>query len=990
MVRAAFAMPAGGDAIVQTGHAEVTLAHRVDTGRVRLSCPALRRRPELAGAVRAALATAPGVRRAEVRVWTGSIIIQGEPGRPTAEYLELAEDAVDAARHRGRSAEANRPAARAGPAMGSGYPWHSVSLASLSRRLETDLEGGLDEAFAEARLRRHGPNLMPHEEVPSGLVRLAKQFDSLPVGMLCVSAGLSVVTGRLVEATATLAVVGINAVLGYVTEGQAENAIAALTSASTQKVSVLRDGRVVRVRAADLVPGDVYIVGAGEQVAADARIAPGHTLRVDESAFTGESLPTRKSGGEAIDASAPIGSRCNMLYSGSIVAQGGCRAIVVATGRNTEAARVALLTQEAVRPQAPIEIELERMGRTLSGASLAACGLFFAVGVVRGTGLSQMLRSSLTLAVAAVPEGLPVVATTTMALALRRMEKRGVLIRHLRAVEGLGAIQTMCLDKTGTLTRNRMTVSAAIAGLGEVPTERKSALDAVLRAAVLNNDAVMDGAEVREASATERALVEFALHHGVDVEAARKRKPRIGTIERTDTRPWMATLHRGAGPKVIVKGAPGAVLRMCSHVRVGRRTRPLTEKDGQQILALNDAVASRPARVLGFAEGRTAPEDGRVEDLTWLGALGMVDPLRSGAKSFVESLVLAGIRPVIITGDQAATALSIARELGLGRDGSIKVMDATEISDIDRDLLAGLARDTQVFARVSASQKLAIVRALQDGGMVVGMTGDGVNDGPALKAAEVGLAMGASGTNLARDIANVVIRDDELETLGTAISEGRTAYRNIARSLGYLVTTNISEIIVEIVEALHGPEETETPMELLWINLVSDILPGLGLAMAAPERDIMKRPPRDRGEAIMGRHDLGRIAVDGATISVATLLSHALGMRRYGAGPKTRGMTFLSLSVGQLLYALVAQHRNVRDLRVDKLFSNPALDGAITASIGLAVLPFFSGRLGRLLSVSPLGVRDAAPALLAAVAPVAAVLARRGIAEELDEIERHA
>lgn len=433
----------------------------------------------------------------------------------------------------------------------------------------------------------------------------------------------------------------------------------------------------------------------------------------------------------------------------------------------------------------------------------------------------------------------------------------------------------------------------------------------------------------------------------------------------------------------VVKGAPDAVLARCSHLLEAGQVRPLTDLDRAVILSQNEGLAARPARVLGFASRVAPPEGDEIDGLTWIGHLAMVDPLRPGARDFVAALHRAGIDTVMITGDQAATAGAIARELDLARGQPIRILDSTQLAQMDPALLAGIARRTHVFARVSADQKLAIVRALQDGGRVVAMTGDGVNDAPALKAANIGIAMGASGANLARDVANVVIRDDELPTLIDAIAQGRTIYRNIRRALEFLVTTNMSEIGVSLVEVLHGPRELETPLEILWINLVTDVLPGLGLALADPDPDVMTRPPRGRDEHVVPQRDFRRMALDGGTITASTLVAHFVGLARYGAGPQTRGMTFMALSLGQLLYTLTCQRSDVRKLRPDTLFENRALDGALLASIGLALLPFVVPPLGRLLGVARLGPGDTAVSLAAAVFPTAAVLARRGVLLEL-------
>lgn len=961
----------------------IEILHDRVPGRLRLGVAGLRARPALAGRLARLLAAERELLHAvEVRVHSGSVLLRHAPGAAREAVLEAVHAALSAARAGQDAApapERDRPA----PA---GESWHATALPEALDRLGTDGTAGLSAAEAAKRLKSGGANVLPQEEARPAAALLADQFRSLPVALLAGSSVVSLATGGVTDAVATLSVVAINGVLGFVTEGQAERAIHSLMDTSQQTVRVVRDGAEVDLRAAEIVPGDLCLWRAGEQVTADARLVSAEKLKVDESALTGETLPVAKSADSVAELQAPIGARPGMLHAGTIVAEGRARAVAVATGRHTEAARIALLSQTASRPRAPVEEELDRLGAVLVKGALAACALFLGIGLARGMPLSAVLRDALALAVAAVPEGLPVVATSTMALGLRRMAKRGILVRRIDAVESLGAMQVICLDKTGTLTQNRMTVTAAVAGTAEVEPG-DPVLARLLAAAALNNDAGIAEGAAAGSSATERALLDFALAGGVDVAALRARRPRKGLVERAPGRPYMVTAQGGKGPGSYVKGAPEQVLAMCSHLRDGTRRRALTEADRAEILRLNDATAARPARVIAFAEGTKAEAEEAPEGLTWLGLVGMVDPLRPGAKPFIAAMQRAGLSPVIITGDQAATAGALARELDLGRGGPVRIIDSAGIADLDPALLAAMVEDTQVFARVSAQDKLAIVQALQATGRVVGMTGDGVNDGPALKAANVGIAMGASGTDLARDVANVVIRDDDLETLVDAIGQGRAVYRNIRRALEFLVTTNLSEIILEIVEAAHGPGEIETPMELLWINLVTDVLPGLGLALADPDPDAMDRPPRPQGEPIVTQGDMKRMGLDGGTIAASALAAHFFALARHGPGPMTRSTTYLALSLGQLLYTLVCQRRDIRKLDPARLFENRALDLTVLASAGLAVLPYGEPALARLLGIARIGRAETAVALLAAAAPAALVLARRGVVLELEHLE---
>ena len=959
----------------------ITIAHRSRGGRVRLRLPALAGNAPLARRLEAFLRAAPGIRAAEMRIASGSAILHVSAGRPDEAVIAAVRAALRQARGAAPAPSSPRSGAAGAPA------WHARSAAQVARELGTCAETGLDGGEAARRLARHGENRLPQDRPPSQLALLGRQFASLPVAMLGVSSAFSLSTGGVADAAATLAVVGLNAVFGYVTEGQAEAAINSLMDVSGETVEVVRGGAAMRVRSAEIVPGDVLIARAGIHVAADARLVEAAGLLVDESVLTGESEPVRKEAGARPAADAPISGRPTMLHSGSFVTEGAGRAVVVATGTRTAAAEIALLSGGTQRPQAPVEAELDALGARLARLSLVACGVFFGVGWMRGLALSAILKDTLALAVAAVPEGLPVVATTMMGLGLRRMERKGILLRQVGAIETLGALQRICLDKTGTLTQNRLAVAVAAPGLAEAAAEDAAAA-ALARLAALNTEAQVRDGVAAGASATERALLDFALAHGLDPDAAAQGRPRRGTVERTLQRPWRGTLHGGrGGRRMVVKGAPDAVLAMCARVRVGTRSRALTEADRARILALNDRIAGRPARVLGFAEG-PAPDDPEAPaGLTWAGLVGMVDPLRPDAARFVAGMRRAGIRLTMITGDQAATAQAIAEELDLAGGAPLRIVDAPRLGEMPPELLAGLARQTHVFSRVSARHKQGIVRALQASGEVVGMTGDGVNDAPALKAADIGMAMGASGTNLARDVANVVIRDDDLATLSDAVAQGRAVYRNIRRALEFLIATNMSEIAVGIVEAAHGPGELETPMELLWINLVSDVLPGLGLALAAPDPDVLDRPPRPPGEPIIPPDHVRRMALDSGTIAAASLAAHFAGLARYGPGPQTRTMTYLSLALGQLLYTLFCQRSDIRDLRPGRLLENPALDAALLASSALAVMPTVVPPLRRLLGLAPIGPGSLAVALGCAVAPAVVVLARRGVQLDLREVE---
>ncbi len=959
------------------------IRHAGPAGRLRLGAATLRGRARACRRLEAALGRDAAFRAFEVRPLTGSVILRFDPEAAREDVLARAARALEAAlgEDADPGGEAGGEAERGNGA--SGATWHALEREAVAERLEVDPERGLDAAAVEARRAAWGPNAAETEDRPGPMALIRKQFESLPVLLLIGSAAVSVASGGGLDAAATLSVVAVNAAIGVVTEGQAERTIAAIAGTGEDDVAVLREGARRTVASRELVPGDVVRLRPGMRTPADLRILAAEDLKADESHLTGESRPAAKRGAPPDAPGAPPGERATVLHAGAAVVQGRGRGLVVATGGRTEAGRLRRLSAATKRPRAPTEAELDALGARLAVGALAACGLFVAAGLARGRPLATLLRDALALAVAAVPEGLPMVATTTLSLGLRRMERRGVAIRRLGAVEALGAVQVLCLDKTGTVTLNRMQVTAAAAGTREVALDDAEALEPVLVGAALNSDVTLEEGRPADGSRTERALADFALSADLDVEAMRRERPRRRTLRRRQDRPWMATLHDGEGPELLLKGSPEAVLERCTRLREDGRTREMTEDDREAALALNDDFAARPARVLAFAEGPAGEEDAP-EELTFTGLLALSDPVRPEAVELVARLHRAGLRTVLITGDQAATAEAVARELALSGDVPLGVVDAVELGDTEPGRLAELARRSHVFARVASDRKLAIVQALQADGAVVAMTGDGENDGPALAAADVGIAMGREGAELARDVANVVIRDDDLATLVDAVAQGRAIHRNIRRSLEFLVTTNLSEILVSLVEAVHGPNELETPMELLWINLVTDVLPGLGLALADPDEELMTRPPRPRGEGVVPPGDWWRMGGDSALIATSALAAHFVGLARHGPGPATRGMTFLALSQGQLLYTLAAQRRDARRLRPWALFGNPRLDLALVGSSALAALPFFVPPLRRVLGVARLGGADLAVAFAAAATPLATVLARGALARSLD------
>ncbi len=644
------------------------------------------------------------------------------------------------------------------PAEQPAQPWHRLKAEAVLAEWQTSREMGLSLKAVERNRQKYGANLLPEAEPRPGWDIFLDQFKSLPVALLGAAAGLSVVTGGLVDAVLIFGVVVINAFIGYKTESESEKTIRSLQTLVRPAALVLREGRLSEIPSEEVTPGDLLVLRPGSYVAADARLIEASHLSVDESALTGENLPVTKNIRPLKRDHIPLGDRINLVFMGTLVTGGEGMAVVVATGIYTEIGLIQSLIGEAASPETPLERQLSQLGNQLVLLCCGVCGVVFVMGFMWGFGWLEVLRTSICLAAAAVPEGLPTVATTTLALGIRDMRKHHVLIRHLNAVETLGSVQTVCLDKTGTITRNQMSVLQIFAGMktikvadgqflgpeGPIPPFACEELEQLLKISVLCNEIEIyqeGGDYVLRGTSTEGALVHLAILVGLDVSDLRRRYPLLKINHRSENRPFMGTLHddRPAGKLFAIKGSPLEVMALCSwHLQDGRKL-PLTDEDRQRIEAENEEMAGNALRVLGLAYA-LGPDKSMFEelhDLVWLGMVGMADPIREGVGEAIRAFHRAGIETVMITGDQSPTAYAIGRELELSQGGALEILDATHLAEIEPEVLRALVKRVQVFARVSPSNKLEIVQALQAAGKVVAMTGDGINDGPALKAADV-------------------------------------------------------------------------------------------------------------------------------------------------------------------------------------------------------------------------------------------------------------
>ncbi len=972
----------------------VKIVHAIVPGRARLRVPGLHRSESFKQRVEAQLATYPHVLSVNANPLTGTVLVLFHRNCGASEIAAAIDAWLVSGQVAAQSATPQRPfsaaparrksaraLAKSPPAAPAVRTWHRLAADQALAEFDSDPLLGLSTQEAGLRLARYGPNSLPRAAPRSALSIFIGQFKSLPVILLGVSAVLSVATGGLADAVVILGVVLINAGIGYVTESQAERTINALTSVAQPPAAVVREGGMRQIAFEDVVPGDLLLLTPGCIIAADARLIIAKSLSVDESSLTGESLPVTKTIEALAGEDIPLADRGNMVYHGTIVTGGSGLAVVVAPGRGTELGTIQALVGETRPPETPMQRQLDRLGNQMVWMSVAVCGLVFAVGLLRGYGLLQMLKTSISLAVAAVPEGLPTVATTTLALGIRRMRRHHVLIRHLDAVETLGAVQVICLDKTGTLTLNRMSVLALHSGgmrlhvadgmftgaEGRVNPYEHDEMLRLMHVAVLCNesqvDAAVPGHFVLNGSATENALVQMAIAAGVTVSELRAHYPIAKTEYRAEGHAYMATWHQASDGRWLtaVKGSPEQVLALCRWQLAGGKRRALTDAAREEILNENERMAGEALRVLGFAfveKKSAAPTDAEPHDLIWLGLIGMADPVRPGTGHLIEQFHTAGIKTVMITGDQSATAYAIGKELALSGTRQLEILDSTHLERLDPAVLSALAQTVEIFSRVSPAHKLQIVQGLQRAGKVVAMTGDGINAGPALKAADIGVAMGDAGTEVARMVADVVLEDDNLQTMIIAVSEGRTIYNNIRKSIHFLMSTNLSEIMVMLTSVAGGMGQPLNTMQLLWINLITDIFPALALAVEPPEPDVLSRPPRDPDEPVIGRADLKRYGFESLTISAGALGAYGYGLLKYGQGPQANTLAFMALTLAQLEHAISCRSDTHGLFSREKLPPNRYLQAAIAGSVVLQASTVLLPPLRGFLGTTPLTLLD--------------------------------
>ena len=867
-----------------------------------------------------------------------------------------------------------------GPVWWPERPW-ALESEAVARALDTDLTRGLPGAEAAARLATFGSNELVERDHPPVWRLVAAQFTNTMIVVLAAAGAVTVLIGERTDAVVIAAIILLNALVGFVQEYRADRAMAMLRRLAGEEAEVVRDGRRARVAAAELVPGDLVVLSPGDVVPADLRLVEAQALRVDEAALTGESEPVGKlTGAVAGDGAALVGDRRNMAFKGTAVTGGRGTGIVAATGMATELGRIAALLHGGGTDLTPLQQRLARLGRWMAAAAVAVCGVVFVGGIVQGQPLERMFLTAVSLAVAAIPEGLPAVVTVALALGARRMAERRALVRRLPAVETLGSVTVICSDKTGTLTQNRMMVERVwtpageyrVTGRGYEPVgecigdggaSADRHLDDLARVASACNDATLHPpAQPGEpwrltGDPTEGALLALAGKCGVDADAFRRMHPRAAEVAFDATRRRMSTVHRvGEGYWVAVKGSCEAVL-------------PLVEDTGpatvESAVAVTERWAAEGFRVMALAQRRAVglPPGAAVEleaDLQLVGIVGITDPPRPGVRQAIADCRDAGVTPVMITGDHVLTATAIAGRLGIPTPTG-SVLTGAELDALDDTAFSSRVAGVSVYARTSPEQKLRIVNAWKERGAVVAMTGDGVNDAPALRRADIGVAMGIVGTDVSREAADMVLADDDFATVVGAVREGRRIYDNIRRFVRYLLTTNSGEIWVMFLGPLLGLPIPLLPVQILWVNLATDGLPAIALGIEPAEADTMRRPPRPPRESILGR-GLWKHALWVGLLMAAVVLPVQAVARAVGWHWPT--MVFSTLAFLQLGHALAVRSERQSFFALGAR-SNPWLLAtvAMTAAFQLAII--YVPALQSLFGTAALGAVELAVVVVA-------------------------
>jgi len=880
--------------------------------------------------------------------------------------------------------------------------WYKLTAEELKTKLNTHKDKGISNLEAKNRLEKYGLNELKEEARKSLLYKILAQFKDFLVIILIIASIISYIVGEKVDAIVILAIVIINALLGLYQEGRAEKALEALKKMTSPNAKVIREGNTTVVPANSLVPGDIVLLDAGDIVPSDLRLIESSNLKIDESSLTGESLAVEKNAEITWDREVSLGDRNNMAYMSTIVTYGRGKGIVVETGHNTEIGKIATMIQGYEDDTTPLQKKLDQLGKYLGIACIIVCVLVFGIGMLQGRDLLDMFMIAISLAVAAIPEGLPAIVTIVLALGMNNMVKRNAIIKKLLAVETLGCTTTICTDKTGTLTQNEMTVVKVytdgktfnITGTGYEPkgeftidgnfveTKESINLNRLISIATLCNDASLDktpeGYKI-VGDPTEGALITLGGKGGVSKEDINEKFPRIGEIPFDSDRKMMTTFHDNFFPEKIVsftKGAPDIIISRCNSILINGETIPLTDEIRKDLLNQNTRFSKSALRVLGFAykeynEMPSEIQQNIVENnMVFVGLVGMIDPPREEAKEAIKLCKEAGIDTYMITGDYKETAFAIAKELGIAENENEAIM-GSELNNLSDEDLKNIVKEKKVYARVSPEHKVKIINGLKANGEIVAMTGDGVNDALALKRADIGVAMGITGTDVAKNTAEVILTDDNFTSIVAAVEEGRVIYDNIKKFVFFLLSCNIGEILIILISILLNLPVPLIPIQLLWLNLITDSFPALALGVEKGDSEIMKAPPRDPNESIMDKNMIRAIVLQSGAIAIASLLAYRWGLKTYGIDKLiiVRTIVFATLISAELLRAYSSRSRKHSIFEIG-VFSNKTLNYAVLFSFFLLIMVIYIPFFQTIFHTYPLGIKDWQIILLYAFFPL--------------------
>ncbi|WP_341877956.1 calcium-transporting P-type ATPase, PMR1-type [Defluviitalea saccharophila] len=876
--------------------------------------------------------------------------------------------------------------------------FYEKSIEEVVKEFNTYMDQGISKEEVSKRLKEYGENRLQENERRGILQMFLDQFKDFLVLILIGASIVSMAVGEGTDAIIILVIVILNSILGVFQENRASNALKALKDMAAPQAKVIREGNLEKVSSSELVPGDVVILEAGDYIPADLRLVQSVNLKIEEAALTGESVPVEKFASEVVEENAGIGDRVNSAFMSTVVTYGRGKGIVVGTGMNTEIGKVASMLEAVEEGATPLQRKLDQLGKLLGSVCLGICAVIFVLGLLRGQEIIEIFMTSVSLAVAAIPEGLPTVVTVVLALGMQKMIKKNAIMKRLGAVETLGSTTVICTDKTGTLTQNKMTVVKVFDGEnlwnvtgrgytteGEIKKENSSditetqtspALERLLRAGVLCNDAYLKkGADEIIGDPTEGALVVLGAKGGYPKETLMAEMPRIGEIPFDSKRKLMSTFHQHReGIVMYTKGAPDVVLSRCKYIFKDGNPVELTEQDKGKIMEQNHSFANEALRVLAlsYKMPKEVNEDVEEEqDLIFLGLVGMIDPPRDEAKEAVSICKKAGIRVVMITGDHKTTGSAIGKAIGI-IDKDEEALDGKEIDALSDEALKEKVKRVNVFARVSPEHKVRLVKAVKSNGEIAAMTGDGVNDAPALKQADIGIAMGITGTDVAKEAADMILTDDNFASIVDAVEEGRTIFSNIRKFVGFLLSCNIGELLLIFIAMLFGSEVPLLPIHLLWINLITDAFPAFSLGVEPKEEGIMEQPPRDPDEPIVNKKMGLAVGIQSIALALAALFSFWYGRNHFtgeDALSAARTYCFITLVVGELLRAYSARSEERMIYRM-KIFSNMFLNISVLGSLLLLMAVVYIPALQPIFHTVPLSFFELDMALIFAIIPL--------------------